>query len=544
MFNGETPGHRLIREKIQRCLDEITELKSHWNSLAPVSRLPPEILSKIFAMHVSQYVRPPANKESDVGPSYWFNFSRVCQYWRMVSLGSAELWNTITFRADSSCVSLMLSRTKQTQLTITVPMPKEKFFAADKQRILETVLDKEMSRITWLEMPLHLGIENVGSAEVLRTLILDGTRGQARVEAFSDILHGAGSSTLEYLELNEVSLFRWNPVTYRPHLTNFIFSCHNISKPLRLNDLISALKGMPLLEVFHLYHSLLEDIQPSWSLSSVVSLPNLQSIRLRSGDMVSCANLLTWLDLPRARDVRFEGLYLRNRSVLEPTTMVTHLRDLSHACTYHVKENGSTTDNGVESGTKLVKIVLWGVNDGTLSVLAGKGVYPRRLHMALSLYDFMPKILPLSHVKILTLRGYDTQECLLALLKHMRSVQQLNIYSGSVMHILGTLFQPIEPTSDMDATHGAPILPHLYSLHFHRINFPISQAVPELQKLADQVMRGLHLGQRRRVSIKVMSYSNCANLTVYIFSLLRQVTGTTNIMPCFEDTDDVDNIAS
>ncbi|KDQ60108.1 hypothetical protein JAAARDRAFT_595871 [Jaapia argillacea MUCL 33604] len=74
------------QEKIK---EKMRVLAGRRNSLAPISRLPPEILLAIFRLYaVTQPL--PLRKQSPC--SWWIDITYVCQHWRAIALSDPRLW--------------------------------------------------------------------------------------------------------------------------------------------------------------------------------------------------------------------------------------------------------------------------------------------------------------------------------------------------------------------------------------------------------------------------------------------------------------------
>lgn len=74
-----------IAERICKLEEEIRHLKSQHNTVAPICRLPPEILSHIFVLI-------PGNKHSKLWGRSRMQLTHVCRYWRTVAENCAVLW--------------------------------------------------------------------------------------------------------------------------------------------------------------------------------------------------------------------------------------------------------------------------------------------------------------------------------------------------------------------------------------------------------------------------------------------------------------------
>ncbi|KAH9959020.1 hypothetical protein BC827DRAFT_1090255, partial [Russula dissimulans] len=68
--------------------DTLRTLKSHRNTLAPISRLPPEALAAIFS-----FVSSSALDES--GHLRWIRVTHVCRQWRQIALNYPRFWSNI-----------------------------------------------------------------------------------------------------------------------------------------------------------------------------------------------------------------------------------------------------------------------------------------------------------------------------------------------------------------------------------------------------------------------------------------------------------------
>ncbi|TFK63920.1 hypothetical protein BDN72DRAFT_732984, partial [Pluteus cervinus] len=69
-------------------LEQMGELCSKRNSLAPVSQLPPEVLVQIFGWLQSLY-----RHEAE-----WTRVTQVYTYWRRTARGSPSLWTRVMWR--------------------------------------------------------------------------------------------------------------------------------------------------------------------------------------------------------------------------------------------------------------------------------------------------------------------------------------------------------------------------------------------------------------------------------------------------------------
>jgi hypothetical protein len=87
-----------------------------WNAVAPVSRLPPEILACIFVYCAQRYYH---ESWDDTGVPEWVNVSYVCSRWRRVALNCPTLWSHM-FVASPHWTDVSLIRSKEVPLRVGV----------------------------------------------------------------------------------------------------------------------------------------------------------------------------------------------------------------------------------------------------------------------------------------------------------------------------------------------------------------------------------------------------------------------------------------
>ncbi|KAJ7355821.1 hypothetical protein DFH08DRAFT_690668, partial [Mycena albidolilacea] len=112
--------------KLRRA-DLLNSVNTHKALLAPVRRLPSEILGEIFSLVVSamklQVHLPPIGKTLDAP---WL-FTRVCRRWSAVALATPALWSTVFLNLDCdgtqgsiSLTNLCFRRSGNLPLTINI----------------------------------------------------------------------------------------------------------------------------------------------------------------------------------------------------------------------------------------------------------------------------------------------------------------------------------------------------------------------------------------------------------------------------------------
>lgn len=74
----------LVEEEVQYLLDTIRKLRTHHNALLPFSRLPRELMTKIFwQLMPNSFIEGKGWLET---PKRWIAFSETCSFWRSVAL--------------------------------------------------------------------------------------------------------------------------------------------------------------------------------------------------------------------------------------------------------------------------------------------------------------------------------------------------------------------------------------------------------------------------------------------------------------------------
>ncbi|KAH9976257.1 hypothetical protein BGW80DRAFT_1151912, partial [Lactifluus volemus] len=108
---------RGIDNDIESLKVSILALKSRRNSLAFISRLPPEAMATIFSFVSSPggpILSSPDPKPDRLG---WLRVAHVCHLWREIALNQPRFWSHIDFDALTSAgIAEMLTRAKMAPL--------------------------------------------------------------------------------------------------------------------------------------------------------------------------------------------------------------------------------------------------------------------------------------------------------------------------------------------------------------------------------------------------------------------------------------------
>ncbi|TDL17386.1 hypothetical protein BD410DRAFT_794351 [Rickenella mellea] len=109
---------------IHQSTASIVTLKRKRNRLAPVSRIPPEILSIIFQYIVAEI---DGGGWWDPDPTSWRNGTAICSDWRAVALETPNLWTLVssTYSRGNLEFYLLYSKSRHLRVRITKPYQHE-----------------------------------------------------------------------------------------------------------------------------------------------------------------------------------------------------------------------------------------------------------------------------------------------------------------------------------------------------------------------------------------------------------------------------------
>ena len=119
------------------------------NSLVPINQLPPEILGRIFHFlrpffgDISSLYEPDESLNSALE-----KVAVVCHHWRIVAIGSPELWTIVDLHDDDAYVVKLLQRSGCLPLTLLCHSYKNIYEMNSFQEILE----RHMHRVRSLSL--------------------------------------------------------------------------------------------------------------------------------------------------------------------------------------------------------------------------------------------------------------------------------------------------------------------------------------------------------------------------------------------------------
>ena len=108
----------LVDKEVDAACQHLRSLLTRRNALAPISVLPPEILTRIF--HFLALDEPPSFINPNLG---WIKATHVCRLWRQVALGDSTLWARISgIPLNTKLIFEMLARARNAQLDIDIDL--------------------------------------------------------------------------------------------------------------------------------------------------------------------------------------------------------------------------------------------------------------------------------------------------------------------------------------------------------------------------------------------------------------------------------------
>jgi hypothetical protein len=287
----------------------IRALKSRRNSLASISRLPPEAMAIIFSFVSSPGgpMLPSPNAKTDrLG---WLRVAHVCHLWREIALNQPRFWSHVDLTALTSAgVAEMLARANMAPLYLEAEIAHH----WDMARIsaFQEELGAHISHTVHLTIAaesVHLRktLERlVSPAAILEVLSLTNESPSGRQPlpwqriSIPDTLLGGIAPRLSYLEISDCDI-SWKSPLLKGLRRLEIFVLSTPARPC-LEDWLNALDEMPQLEALILHYAtpLAAQCPPLISEPDrTVTLPFLTQIDI-TASAEDCAVALAHLVLP------------------------------------------------------------------------------------------------------------------------------------------------------------------------------------------------------------------------------------------------------
>ncbi|KAG2009575.1 hypothetical protein CC2G_012490 [Coprinopsis cinerea AmutBmut pab1-1] len=291
-----------LLEQLKVISSQICDLKSRRNEFCPISRLPKEVLHKIF-LHLSPTQLAASEPTSD-GPSYStiVCVTRVCRYWKKVALNQPELW---TYVSDykSEAIRTLLMRSKTAPLDICLDRGSR---GSNERWIQKALATRTIRSLSMRELFHHLTprLKKLPpAAPVLHTLILHNNDPFTRArDTRLPELFQEGAPLLRKVSLFSCHLPWTSPLL--EGLTSLRMLDRNAFKypPPSPGVFLDALEKMPDLVELSLYVPIPDLDDQATRLHRVVALPRLRRLEFW-GSIKQCHDLLQHVVIPESATI-------------------------------------------------------------------------------------------------------------------------------------------------------------------------------------------------------------------------------------------------
>ncbi|KAJ7117817.1 hypothetical protein C8R44DRAFT_791472 [Mycena epipterygia] len=523
---------------------EARETRTRQNDLAPIARLPPEILADIFVRCVPVSIRKLHNDFS------WLNVTRVNSRWRNVAIACPDFWTTLLF-SRPKWTPVMLARSKMASLIVRVDLRK------DHTNSPEPILLDNASRLGTLDIRSPQGflatfvsnLEHADAAPRLNAIKFINTDSDnlgeggmwlprnlfRRTQVLESRKPGACQSVRVHLEC---CAFPWDSGWYS-HLMHLHLENINPAQRPTMEALLGILVGSPALQILTIIHC-----SPTTRNGFAVELPHLSALTIKSDSSSTCARLLGYLIIPPSatldascnlkanhdtRHAMYQTL-IPEFSDVSPTTYDTvrliHKDGLAYTLLDSTRpewsrklriDSGSWPTSNVLRVTETVLEHLNFSNVTTLHLQGMQGLLPPPDDGAMSLWDTMGRGLPRLHTlhlhksfPVTLLEFLLTQAMLIIGVSHFKSCFKLS----KALSFRG---------ADGALTHAWPALRRL-GLH----GMDIGGSADQLQPSHSDMLRAL-LWARREGSAPIwqLEIEDCKNVYAHdlgFFRLFAKIT--------------------
>ncbi|KAJ7781987.1 hypothetical protein DFH07DRAFT_1055498 [Mycena maculata] len=283
---------------------EARESRIQQNELAPIARLPPEILADIFVRCVPVSMR---KVHSDLS---WLNLTRVSSGWRNVALACPDFWSTVIL-SRPKWTPVMLARSKMASLIVRADLRK------DHDNSPEPILLDNAARLGILDIrsPQHYlttfvsNLEHAEAAPRLQYIRIVNTDADAigkggmcqlpqNLFRRREVLESGKSAAQASVRLHlEACAFPWDSGWYT-HVTHLHLENIALAQRPTMETLLGILVDSPALQTLAIIHC-----SPTTRHGFPVYLPHLTALTLKSDSSTTCGRLLGFLTIPPSATV-------------------------------------------------------------------------------------------------------------------------------------------------------------------------------------------------------------------------------------------------
>ena len=311
---------------------------------SPIARMPAEILTRIFDIHVhdtlQRFDKSPSQSTlacaRDCSPYSWIRISHVCQHWRSLALSTPLLWSTIIVTRQTECMQAMLERSQHVPLHIRAIGPGACYISRPVPlKSLRLVLTA-MHRVRTLDLAINwwvhdeLAVLLQQPAPLLRQARLSTPNGgydggwlcpvASLGQPHADSANPDAAAPQAQTQIEELVLscyaFPWtdpHPFRTLKHLrvNNRGLACPSIEQVAYTLGALPRLVTLVLHGVLHggSVHTL------GRAYAGAISLRELEQLTL-SGDSLACATVLKLLEIPKTTRITLVYTSERNLDAL------------------------------------------------------------------------------------------------------------------------------------------------------------------------------------------------------------------------------------
>uniref|UniRef100_A0A4Y9XWP3 F-box domain-containing protein n=1 Tax=Dentipellis fragilis TaxID=205917 RepID=A0A4Y9XWP3_9AGAM len=308
-----TEEHKALAFEMDAVARVLGSLRSRYNAVSLVNRLPPEILVHIFSFlqtldwsRIAERDKP--NCHVNMG---WLRTTHVCRQWRSVALGDSSLWSKTLLSFGPEWMKEFVHRSRMAPITVEYSSDQgarttvAEMLMQHLPRVQELYLHAEYEDAVTIAPSLHCAAPLLEEAQLV--CVREPDDGMPLPSLPVDLF----AHTAPRLRLLRISRFNflWSSLDFRSiselyfirHMSDFAGPEFHADQ-FDLADVIAALSRMPVLEVLRLervlpYIPLDASSTSQETFAPAVTLPKLRVFRLID-NILECASLLKHIIMP------------------------------------------------------------------------------------------------------------------------------------------------------------------------------------------------------------------------------------------------------
>lgn len=287
------------------------------NLCSPIETLPDEILLRVFAYCATWFNR---NSEQS-----WFNFSWVCQRWRLLALTAPSLWSKFDFQDGIEMTRIMLARTLDTPIFLRItrriryPRASVLYLASHVQSRLKELYITSGSDISGT--PKRPPLNEITELPIAEKIWIDfGYETSSRTGETLTI------DTAPHLSLLHLTYCSFSIVGHRLHALGLLSICRPPENSLlSISKILRLLSATSNLQVLRLVYAMVDEV--GTITESPVKLSCLKKCMLE-GRPSQCASLLQHISTSHLSQL----IVLCPQSSFSSQPSESHLQDVKRIC--------------------------------------------------------------------------------------------------------------------------------------------------------------------------------------------------------------------